>query len=377
VIRANEIGVTKSAISIREASFDDHQQIALLESRYGLEPKPYKEWVHLWANNPLYRELSNWPIGWVVENEDNEIVGHIGNVPLPYEFGGEQVVAAASRALVVDAAYRSNGLLLLSSFFKQKQVDLFLATTVNDKALKGYEAFRALRAPAGTWDQAAFWVTNYLGFSTSALETKEFRGPKSFRYPLSAGLVLRDILQGRWLKTHFLGAEVDYCLEFDDRFDSFWEELRQTSPPRLLANRSRKILEWHFKYALARDEAWVLTASKGSALTAYAIFFRQDNSEFSLTRVRLVDFQALPGKTELLRPLLCHALARCRREGIHMMEALGFPPEKQRIIDGLSPSWRALSSWRYFYRTNNRQLAQELKNPQVWDPSCYDGDACL
>jgi hypothetical protein len=93
--------------------------------------------------------------------------------------------------------------------------------------------------------------------------------------------------------------------------------------------------------------------------------------------VRLVDFQALPGNTDLLCPMLCQALTRCRREGIHMLEAVGFSPEKQRVIDGLSPCWRDLSSWRYFYRAPTAPLAQHLKDPQVWDPSCYDGDACL
>jgi hypothetical protein len=84
--------------------------------------------------------------------------------------------------------------------------------------------------------------------------------------------------------------------------------------------------------------------------------------------MRLVDFQVLEDDTQLLRPLLCHALARCRREGIHMLEAFGFAPQKQRVIDSLSPGRRKLESWRYFYKAGNRQLAECLKNPQVWDP---------
>jgi hypothetical protein len=93
--------------------------------------------------------------------------------------------------------------------------------------------------------------------------------------------------------------------------------------------------------------------------------------------MRLVDFQSLDGNSELLLPLLCHALARCRREGIHMLEAIGFPPEKQRVIDSLLPNWRNLESWLYFYKAAKRQLAECLKDPQVWDPSCFDGDASL
>jgi len=75
--------------------------------------------------------------------------------------------------------------------------------------------------------------------------------------------------------------------------------------------------------------------------------------------------------------LICHALARCRREGIHMLECIGFAPDKQRVIEALAPHRRKLSSWRYFYKATNRQLAQTLKDPGVWDPSCFDGDASL
>jgi len=40
---------------LREARFRDYDQIAGLESRFGLTIKPYEEWVHLWQGNPLYR----------------------------------------------------------------------------------------------------------------------------------------------------------------------------------------------------------------------------------------------------------------------------------------------------------------------------------
>jgi hypothetical protein len=93
--------------------------------------------------------------------------------------------------------------------------------------------------------------------------------------------------------------------------------------------------------------------------------------------MRLVDFQALEGKTELLTPILCQALARCREEGIHMLETIGFAPDKQRVIDSLSPHRRPLSCWRYFYKTVARELAEELKDPNAWDPTCFDGDASL
>jgi hypothetical protein len=365
------------ALRFRPATFQDHGQITELESRYALETESYEQFVHLWANNPVYQEFPNRPIGWVLENEDDHVVGYIGNVPLLYEFGEQRLVVSSSRALVVDARYRSYSLPLLSHFFKQRGVDLFLDTTVNSEAGKAHEIFRALRVPSGNWDQSVFWITDYQGFSASLLVRKEVRGIKSLRYPVSAGLFLRDALAGRVLKTRRNGFESGFCDKFDHRFEDFWQQLRKSSPRRLLANRSRETLHWHFKHPLAKGRAWVLTVGRGSALAAYAIFFRQDNPQYALKRMCLVDFQALDGHVELLRPLLCNALERCRDEGIHMLEAIGFPPEKQRVIDSLSPDRRSLSSWRYFYKATNRQLADSLKDPLAWDPSCFDGDASL
>jgi hypothetical protein len=128
---------------------------------------------------------------------------------------------------------------------------------------------------------------------------------------------------------------------------------------------------------LAKNWTWILTLGQGSQLTAYAIFLRQDNPEHGLIRMRLVDFQTLHGQNELLRPLLGSALERCRQERIHMLEASGFSPEKQSVINSLSPCGRNLDAWRYFYKAAQPALAERLKDPAVWDPSCLDGDASL
>src|SRR5690242_654798 len=77
---------------IREASLEDYPQIALLAKHYGLEIKSYEEWRHLWLNNPLYlARQKDWPVGWVLEVPDGQIVGYLGNIPLLYEYCGKQI----------------------------------------------------------------------------------------------------------------------------------------------------------------------------------------------------------------------------------------------------------------------------------------------
>lgn len=342
-----------------------------------MRAKSYEEWTHLWANNPVYQEFPDWPIGWVFENDDNEIVGHIANVPLSYEFNGRRIIAAASGALVADSRYRTYAFRLLSHCLSQRNVDLLVDTTANATAAKAHEVFRSIRVPAGTWDRSVFWITNNRGFTASLLARKNVPFAKPLSVPLSLGLCLKKGTTKIRLQAQKNSCEVSDCTHFDQRFDDFWRALTKRYPSLLLATRSQQVLRWHFKYALAQQRVWIVTATHGSRLVAYSLFMRCDIPEFGLKRVRLVDFQTLEGKNELLLPMLDWALERCRAEGVCMMEALGFASDKQTIIDRVAPYKRKLSSWLYFYKVNDQKLAQDLKHPKVWDPSCFDGDASL
>ena len=64
--------------------------------------------------------------------------------------------------------------------------------------------------------------------------------------------------------------------------------------------------------------------------------------EINLKRVRLVDHQALPGFQDVLPSMLAWGLEECRTQGIHMLEAFGFRPEKQQIIDN---DWKQYQEW--------------------------------
>ena len=83
---------------IREALFDDYEAIMQLVKKYGLKTKARDEWLHLWVNNPLLIKdgLENWPTGWVLLNDDKEVVGYLGNIPIGYEFQGVKMIAAVS-----------------------------------------------------------------------------------------------------------------------------------------------------------------------------------------------------------------------------------------------------------------------------------------
>lgn len=351
---------------IREASFDDYDQINELERRFDLRSKPFEEWQYLWTGNPVYRSIGHWPIGWVIEDENRQIAGYMGNLPQLYEFQSKTILTASARAWVVDAPYRVYSTFLLDKFFHQESVGVYLNTTVNGHAADAFSTFGSLRVPVGKWDSARFWIVDHRGFADCALRLKTGPLARVLGVPFSAALRLWD---GGCALGRDDGEAVRQCTSFDARFENFWTALRSYRSRQLLAVRNCTTLNWHFHAALLKKEAWITTVEGASGIRAYAVFIRRDVPEIGLKRARLADFQALEGGESLLDALLGWAYRRCRDEGIHVLEIVG---DGQR-----APFRRKLPAWCYFYQSPDQELREALKDPSAWMPSAFDGDASL
>lgn len=98
---------SQNTLKLREVRFEDYSQVAALGGKNHLYVESYPEWMHLWTDNPAYREIKDrFPMGWVLENKAGGISGYLGNVPLNYELEGKRLLAVATRAWVVDRACR-------------------------------------------------------------------------------------------------------------------------------------------------------------------------------------------------------------------------------------------------------------------------------
>ena len=367
-----------ASLNIREASFDDYPAINALQTRNGLTTRSQEDWTALWKDNPVFERVRGaWPIGWVLETEDRKIVGSIGNIPLAYYYKGRELRAATASSWVVDARYRGYSMLILDRLARQSGVDLTLSTTVSPSAEPAFKVFHWSKPPVGSWSKSAFWITGYRGFGASLLNMKSVPLAKVISYPVSAALFCWDWLKPDGGRSNGLDSSLEEAHGFDSRFDEFWEDLQIQNRDVLLAERSRRVLSWHFRYSLARDSVWILTMSKGSRLAAYAIFDRQDNIAYGLKRVRLVDFQALRGYERALPSALCWMLHKCRDEGIHIVENVGCWLNQAGLPNVPAPYNRTLPSWMFYYNSGDKILSDTLQSPEIWAPSSFDGDASL
>ena len=374
---AMELGQGTKRPVLRQASFEDYDQIAAVEEANGLSSKPREEWLHLWQGNPAYQQIPGWPIGWVLEDADGRIVGSLENVPCLYRFNGRTYVGGFGRGWAVDVRYRAFSLLLIVRQLQQPDVDLRLTSTASPKTTTVLSRQGWSRVPAGEWDHSALWVTSYAQTVRRYLETKAPGVISRLAGPLLyVPLLAKDMISARPRRFN-TGCELSWCSGFDGRFDQFWAELESQNSRVLLATRDRQTLEWHFKYGLEQDRIWILTASDGPRLLAYAIFERRDAQSLDLTRMLLVDFQALASDQDLASAMISRVLDRCRREGIQVLENIGCWLENQQPDVPRAPHRRDLGNWSYLYQATNRGLADALKNVESWRPTQYDADGSL
>jgi hypothetical protein len=364
-------------VRIREARIDDYEEILPVQLRNGLITKTRDEWTALWVGNPAYERLkADWPIGWVLESEGGEVVGSIGNIPVIYHFRGMQLRAGVSYAWAVDTPYRGYSMMILDKQTRQKSADFTLGTTVSPAAEPAFKVFRWSKAPVGTWDRSAFWITGYRGLCASYLTLNEAPMAKLASYPAALALYCRDRLRD----TQPRGGsefEIASCAGFDSRFDEFWTNLKAENFDLLLAERSSQSLQWHFRLPLAAGKATIVTASRAGKLGAYAVFDRQDNEAYLLKRVRMADFQALRGFESALPALIRWMLERCRADGVHILENVGCWLDRPGLPKIEPPYHRTLASSMFYYNCSDPALSAALSDPKAWAPTSYDGDASL
>lgn len=366
-------------VEVREAHLQDYYQVAALQIRNGFQVHSPAEWKALWEGNPAYKSGgSRWPIGWVLQANRRDVVGWVGNVISAHRFKGETLFAASPSSWMVDRSFRGNGLQLLNRLLRQNTVDFFVASNVSEASEPFTSRLGFSRVPVGEWDKCAFWITNCRGTAKVALETKSVPAAGLLGWPVSAVLSAWNYLKDNQLRESLSSVpKVKLCPAFDERFDLFWDQLQQENEDMLLGVRSRETLTWHFQKAMAHGTLWILEASEGRRLTAYAIFDMHDNRSTGLRRVRLIDFQAARGATGAIVSALGWILDACRRARIDVLEITGGWLNRAGIPTIVAPYHRKMPSWRYYYKAVSAQVSGELSDSKVWAPSLYDGDASL
>lgn len=360
---------------VREATIKDFAATSEVARRCGLRFTNYANWVRLWNDNPFRSEVLA-PMGWVLENKFQGIVGTLSNIVRMYSFNGEPIRVATASTWAVDPPYRAAAVFLAKQFFSQKNIDVFLNTTASAAAADVFKAFRCSEIPDPSYTQVLFWVTNYAGFAESALRKLRLPAVPGLTRVAGMALCCQDLLRRR--SGGFRRMDTSLLSGFDERFNAFWDLLRARHN-RFLAVRTTQALTWQFRPALDDRSGVIVVAQEGNALTGYLIMTRGDDDQLGLRRLRVVDVQTARDDDNIIFSLMASALEHAARSAVHVVEAVGFHKSKRNVLERLNPRRRTYSSCPFLYKvkTNCQPLQDALRNSDVWDASQFDGDASL
>src|SRR5208283_4362041 len=306
-------------VSVREAQFSDFANVCALNLRLGQGPDSLENWYRLWSENPaLERGVRATRIGWVLETSGGDIVGFLGSIPLSYELEGRNLRAAATCRFAVEASYRAFSHLLVVSFFRQKDVDLFLNTTATPAAAKIVKALNALPVPQPDYGKVLFWVLNYRRFSAEVLRKIGVWSPLVRPGSVLGALGLQTVqaIRGRGRRSgnsriSITESSVD---EMGAEFERLLAEKRQEKPL-LWAKRTPEIMRWHFNPPENRRLTRVFCCRVENELAGYLIVRSDPPGSQGLRRALLADLQIKEENPAILGSLLAAGVSAAKRAG--------------------------------------------------------------
>jgi hypothetical protein len=363
-------------VSVREAEFSDFPEVSALGKRLGQGPDSVENWQRLWLENPAIQS-GNAParIGWVLE-ASGEVVGFLGSIPLLYEYEGKSLVASTTCRFAVDPAHRASSHLLMTSFLRQKDVDLLLNTTATPSAGKIMNALKAAELPQRSYGTVLFWVLNARQFVKVVLKKV---GLYSVFYGVGGMLLKTESVVRRRMPSlrsrqhEILGFDID---KLGEDFDQFCA-IQVHTTKRLMACRSGEIMRWHFCPPQGRRPAKVFCAYSETKLVGYVVVRSDVDESVGLRRSIIADLVVKNDDPAIVQSLIMAAHESATESGSFILELMGFPSAIRDAVTKWNPYSRQYPSCPFFFKAPNKTIQEKLLSENEWYASPYDGDATL
>ena len=359
-------------MKIRAANYNDLEEIKDLCTRNGLKINKINQ--EIWKDLPKIKEFQDTPIGWVLETDEKKIVGVILNFFTNYTLNEKIYKAAIVSSWAVDDKYRKDSLGLFYRWLNQKNVDLLVDNRRTERSAKILKSYKFNNITTKDYEKIMYWILDYPNFIRSAIKKKIkiFVGPIIFLPAII--LKLYDFVVRR-NKNFYPKKNTIEVKSFDEKFDIFWNNIPKNN--KFLAERDTASLKWHFGRAINKKKNSVLTLYNENNLTGYIIIMRSDNNDIGLKRMQIVDIQTLSDDKENINDLIVNAIMFARKQGVHILELVGFGQDVRHQAAKMNPYVRKLSHSPFFYKLISKELKYAFSEKIEWNASLYDGDGSL
>lgn len=366
-------------VAVREVQLSDYERVHSLTTRLGQGPDSPENWTRLWIDNPSLQARMASRVGWMLES-NGEIVGFLGSIPLLYEFQGMTFRAAATCRFAVDPAYRAFSHLLVTSFFRQKEADLFLNTSATVAAGKIMAALKAAPLPQPDYGEVLFWVLDSGQFAGVLLRKMGIASPVQ----VAAGPLLSLAIKGEGaLRGRAPGGTaaalsvVEFGLhELGEDFDRFCaRNLAHRS--QLMAKRGSAIMRWHFCPPASRRKAVALLCMEQGQIVGYAIIRHDTDDNSGLRRSLIADLLVDDDDPHVAMALIAGAYRNAERQRSHVLEVMGFPNHIRKPLLKWKPYVRQYPACPFYYKAVDKALQDKLASEDYWYACPFDGDSTL
>ncbi len=363
---------TESVVRVRPWLPGDEDAICRIAARNGLSALDPSTIRNSRSLHPFAHEFRDIPAGWVLEI-DGAIVGNLSNIHMLYELGGRRLLATVASAWAVDSEHRGKALRLMSTFFRQKGVDLLLNVSASPATAKILTGMKIPRLPIPDYGRPCFWATRPRAFARAALTRRGISGAAALAWPAGFALLARDVIRqsGRGR----LSSAVRRIDAFDDRFDDLWNDIA-AGPVRLRAVRTRAVLEWRYRAELRERRASILIAERAGRLSGYAVLTSRPDSdaaaEGGMSLCDVADLQAAGDDPATFRDLLLACICSAREDGRDAVKFMTGTPAKRLPAERLHPISYQMPFWQQYFQAGSPELAAALAGADAWDFSLFD-----
>lgn len=356
-------------LRIRQAEPSDQDAIRAVQARNGMSDLDRAAWAEMWRTYPFAAEFVDVPSGWVIETDAGQVVGNLDNAHALYEFGGRRLRATVASGWAVDVEHRGKALNLLTTFLRQKNVDLTLVVSAAESTAKVMTALKAPRIPIPDYGRPCFWPVNRRAFARAALERRGVKAAGVLAWPAGMALGARDLAVGSGSGQP--ASAPRRLTAFDERFDSLWERVAAGSA-RLRGVRTRTALEWRYRPEFRSGRAAIVAAERGAELAGYALLVRRAGSDLGMSLYDVADMQAAGDDGGVYRDLLLGAVRAAREDGVDAVKFVTGTPAKRGPAEALRPYTYQVPIWQLYYKAASKELEAELDRTEAWDFSVFD-----